>query len=199
MVTQKPKAKLTYEDYAKTPEGERWELINGELINGEYGMAPSAREAHQRNQMQIGSRMFLFSDENNLGRVYSEFDVVLSDTDTVRPDLIFISEERLHIITVDNVQGAPDLVVEIRSPSTARQDWTVKRELYARHGVKEYWLVDPEAANGHSPASAGRRSADGRRRLRRKGHPDLEHPGGLHHRAGRHFSGLIRRAPRRIS
>jgi Uma2 family endonuclease len=146
MVTQKPKAKLTYEDYAKTPEGERWELINGELINGEYGMAPSAREAHQRNQMQIGSRMFLFSDENNLGRVYSEFDVVLSDTDTVRPDLIFISEERLHIITVDNVQGAPDLVVEIRSPSTARQDWTVKRELYARHGVKEYWLVDPEAA-----------------------------------------------------
>ena len=146
MVTQKPKAKLTYEDYAKTPEGERWELIDGELINLEETMAPSAKEAHQRNQMRLGSRMFLFTDENDLGRVYSDFDVVLSDTDTVRPDLLFVSKDRLHIITADNVQGAPDLVVEIRSESTARRDWTVKRELYARYGVKEYWLVDPEAA-----------------------------------------------------
>ena len=78
--------------------------------------------------------------------MYSDFDVVLSNTDTVRPDLIFIAKDRLHIITADNVQGAPDLVVEIRSESTARYDWTVKHELYARHGVKEYWLVDPEAA-----------------------------------------------------
>ena len=62
------------------------------------------------------------------------------------PDLIFVSKARLHIITEDNVQGAPDLVVEIRSPSTARQDWTTKRDLYQRHGVLEYWLVDPEAA-----------------------------------------------------
>ena len=146
MVTQKPKPKLTYEDYAKTPDDERWELIDGELINRELDMAPSAEEAHQRNQMQLGSRMFFFTYENDLGRVYSDFGVVLSDTDTVRPDLPFVSKERLHIITDDNVQGAPDLVVEIRSPSTARQDWTVKRELYARHGVGEYWLVDPEAA-----------------------------------------------------
>lgn len=146
MVTQKPKPKLTYEDYAKTPEDERWELIDGELINNEEIMAPSAKEAHQRNQMQLGSRMFFFSEENDLGRVYADFDVVLSETDTVRPDLIFVAKERLHIITADNVQGAPDLVVEIRSESTARRDWTVKRELYARHGVREYWLTDPEAA-----------------------------------------------------
>ena len=91
--------------------------------------------------------MHLFARQNDLGRVYfAPFDVVLSDTDTVQPDLLFVSRERLHIITEDNVQGAPDLVVEIRSPLTARQDWTVKRELYARHGVKEYWLVDPDAA-----------------------------------------------------
>ena len=146
MVTKKPKPKLTYADYAKTPEGERWELIDGELINKELVMAPSAREAHQRSQMRLGSRMFIFIDEHDLGRVYSDLDVVLSDSDTVRPDLIFVSKSRLHIITEDNVQGAPNLVVEIRSPSTARQDWTVKRDLYARHGVKEYWLVDPEAA-----------------------------------------------------
>ncbi len=145
MVTQKPNAKLTYEDYAKTPDDERWELIDGELINLEEIMAPSAKEAHQRNQMILGSRMFFFTDEKDLGRVYSDFDVVLSDTDTVRPDLLFVSKERLHIITADNVQGAPDLVVEIRSESTARRDWTVKRELYAHHGVKEYWIVDSDA------------------------------------------------------
>ena len=89
--------------------------------------------------------MFFFTDENDLGKVYSDFDVVLSDTDTVRPDLLFVAKERLHIITADNVQGAPDLVVEIRSESAARRDWTVKRELYARHGVKEYWIVDSDA------------------------------------------------------
>lgn len=144
MVTQKPKPKLTYEDYAKTPEGERWELIDGELINHEENMSPSSKRAHQRNQMKLGPRMSFFAEADDLGEVYSDFDVALSDTDTVRPDLLFVSKERLHIITADNVQGAPDLVVEIRSPSTARQEWTVKRELYARHGVREYWLVDPE-------------------------------------------------------
>ena len=96
--------------------------------------------------MILGSRMFFFTDERDLGRVYSDFDVVLSDTDTVQPDLLFVSKERLHIITADNVQGAPDLVVEIRSESTARRDWTVKRDLYARHGVREYWIVDSDAA-----------------------------------------------------
>ena len=142
MVTRKPKPKLTYEDYAKTSDDERWELIDGELI-----MVPSPKRAHQRNQTKLGSRMSFFAEENDLGEVYfAPFDVVLSQTDTVQPDLLFVSKERLHIITADNVQGAPDLVVEIRSPSTARQDWTVKRELYARHGIKEYWLVDPEAA-----------------------------------------------------
>lgn len=141
MVTQNPKHKLTYEDYAETPEGEKWELIDGELV-----MAPSPKRAHQRSQMKLGTRLSFHAEEQDLGEVYSDFDVTLSRTETVRPDLIFISKERLHVITEDNVQGAPDLVVEIRSPSTARQDWTVKRELYARYGVEEYWLVDPEAA-----------------------------------------------------
>ena len=133
--------KLTYSDYVKTPEGERWELINGDSIR-----LLSPNEAHQSAQINLGSRMFLHTQGMGLGKVYfAPLDVVLSDTDTVRPDLFFVAKERLHIITADNVQGAPDLVVEIRFPSTARQDWNVKRELYTRHGVKEYWLVDPEA------------------------------------------------------
>ena len=141
MVTQNTKPKLTYEDYTRTPEHESWELINGELIK-----PLSPNEAHQSAQINLGARMFLYTQGIGLGKVYfAPFDVVLSNTDTVRPDLFFVAKERLHIVTVDNIQGAPDLVVEIRSPSTARRDWNVKRELYARHGVKEYWLVDPEA------------------------------------------------------
>ena len=71
--------------------------------------------------------------------------MVLSDTDVVQPDLLFVSNERDHIITPENIQGAPDLVVEILSPSTATRDTTFKRTLYARHGVKEYWMVDATA------------------------------------------------------
>ena len=90
--------------------------------------------------------MVQFASENNSGRVYhAPFDVVLSDTDVVQPDLLFISNERDHIITPENIQGAPDLVVEVLSPSTATRDRTFKRTLYARHGVKEYWMVDTSA------------------------------------------------------
>ena len=141
MVTEKPKPKFTWEDYANTSEGERWGLVDGELM-----LAPSPKEAQQRSQIRVGYRMNTYSEDRDLGRVYIEFDVVLSDADTVRPDLIFGSKERLHIITEDNVQDAPDRAVEIRSESTARQDWTIKRELHDRHGVKENWLADPEAA-----------------------------------------------------
>jgi len=72
--------------------------------------------------------------------------VVLSDTDVVQPDLLFVSREREHLLSGgENVQGAPDLVVEILSPATAERDRGYKRELYGRHGVAEYWLVDPIA------------------------------------------------------
>ena len=68
---------------------------------------------------------------------------MLSDTDVVQPDLLFISKEREHIRTSANIQGAPDFIVEILSPSSAQRDWGRKRDLYARHQVKEYWIVDP--------------------------------------------------------
>lgn len=139
MVVAKPTTKLTYQDYARTPEGEIWELIDGEKF-----MPPSPGAAHQKIDMRLGSRLHSFVDDRDLGEVYSApFDVVLSDLDVVQPDLLFVSRERLHIITAANVRGAPDLVVEIRSPSTGNRDWTIKRDLYARYGVKEYWVVDP--------------------------------------------------------
>ena len=133
--------KFTYEDYLKTSDDERYELLDGELI-----IMPAPSIAHQHVAMKLGTRLDTFVEEGNLGVLYSApTDVVLSDTDVVQPDLLFISSERAHIITPANIQGAPDLIVEIRSASTAERDETLKRKLYAERGVKEYWLVDPEA------------------------------------------------------
>lgn len=134
-----PRAKLTYEDYAKTPDDERWELIDGELIPMASPTVP-----HQRIDARLGAE-FSTLVKQGLGEVFHSIDVVLSPHDTFRPDLIFVSSERADIITHANIQGAPDLVVEIRSPSTAGLDEVTKRELYERHGVREYWLADPEA------------------------------------------------------
>ncbi len=130
---------MTYEDYAKMPDDERWELINGELI-----VVPGANFDHQWNQAKLGRWMLPFVDERNLGVVlFSPFAVKLLDTDVVQPDVMFISKEREHIITGAYLEGAPDLVVEILSPSTSRRDWNEKPELYALHGVKEYLVMDP--------------------------------------------------------
>ena len=132
------KTKLTYEDYAKTPDDERWELIDGELIEMASPTVP-----HQSVDALLGYE-FVRLVKQGLGMVFHSIDVVLSPHNTFRPDLIFVSTERAHVITHANIQGAPDLVVEIRSPSTASLDETTKRELYERYGVREYWLADPE-------------------------------------------------------
>ena len=139
MVTQETRIKLTYEDYAKTPEDERWELLDGELK-----MAAAPNMKHQSVQSNTDWHVQRFVRDRDLGRVFNApTDVVLSEHDTVQPDLVFVSREREHIITAANIQGAPDLVVEILSPSTASRDWREKLDLYERHGVGEYWLVDP--------------------------------------------------------
>ena len=135
----KQAVKLTYEDYSKTPEDERYELIDGELI-----MAPSPNRAHQTVQAKLGSALHARVQAEDLGEFFfTPFDVVLSMYDTVQPDLIFVSNENADVITDANIRGAPDLVVEIISPSSTARDWVVKRDLYARHGVKEYWVIDP--------------------------------------------------------
>ncbi len=138
MAISNPVVKFTYQDYLNAPEDKRFELLDGELIT-----PPIPGELHQSVSAQLGWRMVQFASENKLGRVYhAPFDEVLSDSDVVQPDLLFVSHERSQIITPENIQGAPDLVVEILSPSTATRDRTFKRTLYARHGVKEYWMAD---------------------------------------------------------
>ena len=142
MLSPNPAVKFTYEDYQHTPEDKRYELLDGELV-----MVPAPNLGHQRIGAKLGTRLYTFVEEMGLGEVFFvPCDVVLSNTDVVQPDLLFVSNERAHLLLGgDNVRGVPDLVVEILSPSTAGQDRTLKRALYVKHGVKEYWLVDPDA------------------------------------------------------
>lgn len=128
----------TIEDYMKLDDGKRYELIGGELI-----VVPSPRPKHQK----IANRFFAALDRfvliNNLGEVNGDVDVHLGDM-VVAPDVFFIAKDRLNIIGELNIQGAPDLVVEILSPSTVVHDKKKKSQIYLKHGVKEYWLVDPD-------------------------------------------------------
>ena len=131
--------RLTYQDYLDTPGDERYELLDGELI-----LVASPNMAHQDVVTNLGTRVSVFVREGDLGKLYfAPTDVILSDSEVVQPDLLFISKEREHIRTPANIKGAPDLIVEILSPSSARRDWGYKRDLYARHEVKEYWIIDP--------------------------------------------------------
>ena len=140
MVVAEPVARFTYEDYRNTPEDERYELLGGELI-----MTAAPNIAHQRIASRLERRLGAFVEEEGLGEIFdAPTDVVLSDTDVVQPDLLFVSKGRADIITADNIQGAPDLVVEVLSPTTAKRDWRVKLDLYSKHGVREFWLVDPQ-------------------------------------------------------
>ena len=131
----------TYKDYCATPDDERYELLDGKLM-----MVPAPNRKHQEILGRLHIELSRFTQERGLGKVYvAPFDVFLSDTDVVQPDLLFISRAREHMLTDDNVRGAPDLVIEILSPSTADRDLGYKHDLYGRHGVLEYWIVDPMA------------------------------------------------------
>ena len=136
--------KLTYEDYALFPDDGR----RHELVDGEHCVSPAPSLLHQAI---LGSLLFalkLYLRTQPLGQVFAApTDVVLSKNDTVQPDLLFVSNERAAILAERNVQGAPDLVVEIMSETTRRMDEVTKRKLYERFGVAEYWVVDPALEN----------------------------------------------------
>jgi Uma2 family endonuclease len=133
--------RLTYEDYCRLPsDGKRYEIIDGELF-----VTPSAFRPHQRAVTRLTRYVSAFVEENDLGEVFvAPFDVVFSRFNIVEPDLLYVSKDRPSVLTEKNVQGAPDLVVEVLSFSTADTDKTIKLKLYARHGVREYWIIDPE-------------------------------------------------------
>ncbi len=132
--------KFTYQDYLLLPGDKRYEIIEGELI-----MVPAPIPYHQDVSKSLFLLLNNYVESKNLGKIYyAPIDVVLSDENIVQPDILFISKKRFSIIAEKNIQGAPDLVVEIISPSTRERDRLLKRKLYAKFGVREFWLVDGE-------------------------------------------------------
>lgn len=137
----RPRIKFTVDDYMTTPEDKRYQLLDGELV-----LAPAPSDKHQAILGELFVNLHQFVVQSNLGVVrIAPYDVVLSNYDVVQPDILFLFNERVRLITEANIQGAPDLVVEILSPATEQYDRGYKRTLYSRHGVQEYWIVDPSA------------------------------------------------------
>lgn len=137
----------TYDDYALLPENGAPELnthISYQLVEGELIVSPAPAFWHQDISMRLSAAIHNHVVANDLGYVATApVDVVLSPTDTPQPDIVFIAKLRRAIITDANIQGAPDLVVEIVSPTSDRRDRQTKFALYARFGVAHYWIVDP--------------------------------------------------------
>ena len=133
-------APLTYDDYCQIPDdGNRYEVIDGVLY-----MSPSPIVRHQKISFNLSLRLGTWVREAKAGEVlYAPMDVVLSKHNVVQPDILFVSNERSSIIENKNLQGAPDLLIEILSEGNRRHDEVKKRVLYESFGVQEYWIVDP--------------------------------------------------------
>jgi Uma2 family endonuclease len=134
-----PERKFNVDDYMNLPNDERYELIEGDLL-----VVPRPALRHQFICGNIIHQIKIYLESNDVGKAYQEVDVLLGDN-VVVPDIVFISKDRMEIAGEQNVQGAPDLVIEILSPSSRAYDKKKKSKLYWRYGVKEYWLVDPDA------------------------------------------------------
>jgi Uma2 family endonuclease len=131
-------SKLTYEDYLLFPEdGRRHELLDGEHFVTDSPFAP-----HQDVVLELATHLRVYLWSHPIGRLFSNpMDVILARNTVVQPDLLFISQERTGMIQ-GHVHGVPDLMVEVLSDSTRRIDQGLKREIYERSGVREYWLID---------------------------------------------------------
>lgn len=134
-------AKITYEHYKLVEDlaDKRYEVIGGRLI-----MTPAPIPYHQRISRKLERILEDFVIDNDLGEVFdAPCDVVLSQTDIIQPDIFFISQEKAYIITDTYINGAPDLIIEILSPTSTSKDTVIKKRLYLKNKVKEYWIVDP--------------------------------------------------------
>ncbi len=146
------KEKATYADYQALPEGAPYQLIDGELV-----MAPSPTRYHQIVSGELEFALRQFVKQHAVGEVYdAPFNVYFSETEAYQPDIVFVSNARRAILTDAGAEGAPDLIVEVLSPSTGYApneseevllecyDLTHKKHVYAASGVREYWIADPQ-------------------------------------------------------
>jgi Uma2 family endonuclease len=144
--TPKPKVhrkkKLTYRDYARLtpPDSGDYELHDGNII-----LMPTPTPKHQRLSMRLSNRLFNHIETNQLGEVFTApMDTVFTANDVLQPDLLYLSTSRLHLIGDKKIEGAPDLVVEILSPSNTTKEMSYKKFIYEVSEVREYWVINVE-------------------------------------------------------
>ena len=142
MMPSSPGVKLTYDDFVQFPD----EGLRHELIDGEHYVTTSPNPKHQRISINLTVLIGSWLEGNPIGELFhAPFDVVFSNFDVVEPDLLCLSNARAgDALTPLHVRGVPELVIEIGSASTRKRDETIKRRLYERTGVSEYWVIDPE-------------------------------------------------------
>jgi Uma2 family endonuclease len=133
---------VTYHELRRFPD----DLKRRELMNGELFVSPAPSPTHQDIVANVLVLVRGFAHQHGLGEAWTApLDVIFSSIDVVQPDVVFLSNERRHLLTRRGIEGAPDLCVEVISRGTASRDRITKRALYARFGVLEYWILDPRS------------------------------------------------------
>ena len=133
------KVKLTYEDYLRLPD----DGMRHEIIDGEHFVSPSDVPYHQQVSRRIQFQLYRQIEETGRGEVFdAPTDLHLSEVDVLVPDILVLLSPKLGLIGPKKIEGAPDVVIEITSPGTAGRDRGIKRAVYERAGVPEYWVVD---------------------------------------------------------
>ncbi len=133
--------KMTYDEYCLLPEDRnQYELFDGELV-----MTPSPSREHQKIVLRFARFLADHVEKESLGEVYiSPLDAIFDPYTVLQPDILFVSKERLAEVEKERIEGTPDIVVEVLSPSTFHKDLRRKMTVYSRFRVQEYWIVDPE-------------------------------------------------------
>lgn len=143
METKRRRVRWTWAEFARLPgqEGRRVEVIDDELF-----VTPAPTPWHQRVVTRLIEVLGPFVRGHDLGEVFAgPVDVLFAEGDYLEPDLVFVRRNRLGLVTDRGIEGPPDLVVEVLSPSTAGRDRGLKRNRYRLYGVAEYWVVDPDS------------------------------------------------------
>jgi len=133
--------KLTIKDYEKLPEGSPYQLIKGALI-----MSPAPSYYHQEVEKKVFLILYENIEKRKNGKVFiAPFDVYLDNENVYQPDIVVILKNSKAKVSEKGIEGTPDIVIEIISPSTAYYDLIEKKEVYEKYGVKEYWIIDPKS------------------------------------------------------
>ncbi|MEX2049011.1 MAG: Uma2 family endonuclease [Gemmatimonadota bacterium] len=140
MKANRSRTRWTYAEFARLPSetGTRYEIIDGELV-----VTPSPSVRHQRIVTDLVTLLNTFVRSNDLGQLFSgPLDVLFAEGDYLEPDVVFVGHGKAKLVSERGIEGPPDLVVEVASPSTAKRDRGIKLDRYRHFGVREYWMVD---------------------------------------------------------